>query len=174
MESKRRGRTPSRCGSGRRTQVNPGGRVVNPRRVVETRGVSISWDRVRRRPGVLGGGDRRREGATRIQALVWNCGNPSLRCQGRSSRGNHHEASVPMRSTGTDRPVRAMKAGHAARAKGSGQAVACAVQLATGGNGWMQQNPSPYRETRASLFIEGIANRRPELFVHWRRGMVGA
>jgi len=29
-------------------------------------------------------------------------------------------------------------------------------------------------KTRASLFIEGIAKRRPELFVHWRRGMVGA
>jgi len=29
-------------------------------------------------------------------------------------------------------------------------------------------------KTRASLFIEGIAKRRPELFVHWCRGMVGA
>jgi RNA-directed DNA polymerase len=29
-------------------------------------------------------------------------------------------------------------------------------------------------KTRASLFIEGIVKRRPELFVHWRRGMVGA
>jgi hypothetical protein len=29
-------------------------------------------------------------------------------------------------------------------------------------------------KTRASLFIEGIAKRRPGLFVHWHRGMVGA
>ena len=29
-------------------------------------------------------------------------------------------------------------------------------------------------KTRASLFIEGIAKRHPGLFVHWRRGMVGA
>ena len=42
-------------GEARRTQVNPRGRVVNQRLVVETRGVSISWDKARRRPGVLGG-----------------------------------------------------------------------------------------------------------------------
>jgi hypothetical protein len=35
--------------------VNPRGRVVSQRLVVETRGVSISWDKACRRPGVLGG-----------------------------------------------------------------------------------------------------------------------
>src|SRR4051794_40766724 len=65
---------------------------------------------------------------------MWNCGNLSLRCQGRSPSGDHHEASVPMRSTGTDQPVRARKAGHAAGAKGLGQAVVVNVQLATGGD----------------------------------------
>src|SRR4051794_41868527 len=63
-----------------------------------------------------------------------NCGNLSLRCQGRSPSGDHHEASVPMRSTGTDQLVRAMKAGNAAGAKGLGQAVVFNVQLATGGD----------------------------------------
>ena len=29
-------------------------------------------------------------------------------------------------------------------------------------------------KTRASLSIEGIAKRQPGLFIHWRRGMVGA
>lgn len=29
-------------------------------------------------------------------------------------------------------------------------------------------------KTRASLFIEGIAQRQPGLFVHWQRGMIGA
>lgn len=29
-------------------------------------------------------------------------------------------------------------------------------------------------QTRASLWVEGIANREPSLFIHWRRGMVGA
>ena len=159
MESTRRGRTPSRCGSGRRTPVNPCGRVVNQRLVVETRGVSISWEESAGDPGYWAGGDRRIEGATLIQALVWNCGNQSFRCQGRSPSGNHHEASVPKRSTGTDRPVRARKAGNAARAKGSGQAVAYAVQLATGGNGWMQQEPS--------------SSRNAECGMRWRHGRVG-
>ena len=39
-----------------------------------------------------------------------------------------------MRSTGTDQPVRAMKAGNAAGAKGLDQAVVFNVQLATGGD----------------------------------------
>jgi len=31
-----------------------------------------------------------------------------------------------------------------------------------------------YEATRASLFLEGISERQPHLFVHWQRGMVGA
>jgi hypothetical protein len=80
-------------------------------------------------------GGRCRGGVKLIQAVVRNCGNQSLRCQGRSTSGKHHEARVPMRGTGTDRPVRAMKAGNAAGAKGSSQAAAFGVQLATGGDG---------------------------------------
>ena len=29
-------------------------------------------------------------------------------------------------------------------------------------------------KTRASLWLEGISERQPGLFVHWQRGMVGA
>lgn len=90
---------------------------------------------VRRVLGDWAGGDRRIGGVKLIRALVRNCGNQSFRWQGRSTSGNNHEASVPMRSTGTDRPVGAMKAGHAAGAKGSGQAAAFGAQLATGGGG---------------------------------------
>ena len=79
-------------------------------------------------------GDRRIGGVTLILALVRNCGNQSFRCQGRSTSGIHREASVPKRNTGTDRPVRAMKAGNAAGAKGAGQAAVVRIQLATGGN----------------------------------------
>ena len=89
---------------------------------------------VRRTPGYGADGDRRIGGASLIRALMWNCGNLSLRCQGRSPSGDHHEASVPMRSTGADQPVRARKAGNAAGAKGLGQAVVFNVQLATGGD----------------------------------------
>ena len=89
---------------------------------------------VRRILGYWAGGDRRTGGVNLIRAFVWNCGNQSFRCQGGSTSGIHREASVPMRNTGTDRPVRAMKAGNAAGAKGSGQAAAFGVQLATGGD----------------------------------------
>ena len=58
---------------------------------------------------------------------------PGLRCQGRSSSGESHEARVPMLSAGADQPVRAVKAGNAARAKGLGQAAALYAQLETGG-----------------------------------------
>src|SRR5271169_430809 len=80
------------------------------------------------------GGDRRIGGAKLIRALGRNCGNLSLRWQGRSPSSNNREASVPMRSTGTDCPVRASMAGNAAGAKGAGQAAIVRVQLATGGN----------------------------------------
>jgi len=84
--------------------------------------------------GYWAGGDRRIGGVTLIRALVWNCGNQSFRCKGRSTSGEHRETRVPKRNTGTDRPVRAKKAGNAAGAKGTGQAVTFRVQLVTGGN----------------------------------------
>jgi hypothetical protein len=67
-----------------------------------------------------------------IRALVWNCGNQSFRCQGKSSSSTSCEAKSPKRNTGTDRPVRARKTGNAVRAKGTGQAVAFRIQLVTG------------------------------------------
>ncbi len=88
-----------------------------------------------RTPGYWASGGRRIGGENLIQASVRNCGNQSLRCQGRSTSGRNHKARVPMRSTGADRPVVVKKAGNAAGAKGSSQAVAFGVQLATGGDG---------------------------------------
>jgi hypothetical protein len=88
-----------------------------------------------REPDDCAGGGRRIGGVNLIQAFMRNCGNQSLRCQGRSSSGDNHEARVPMRSTGADRLVVVGKAGNAAGAKGSDRAVAFDVQLATGGDG---------------------------------------
>jgi hypothetical protein len=88
-----------------------------------------------RRPDYWASGDRRIGGVKLIWASVRNCGNQSFRCKGRSTSGENHEARVLMRSTGTDRLVVAMKAGNAAGAKESSQAVAFGVQLATGGSG---------------------------------------
>ena len=108
--------------------------MVIQRFVVKTRSVSISWDKSagclvagQTATGVIGS-------LTLIRALVRNCGNQSFRCQRRSTSGIHREASVLKRNTGTDRPIRAMKAGNAAGAKGAGQVAAFRVQLATGGN----------------------------------------
>ena len=53
-------------------------------------------------------------------AVAWNCRNQSLRCEGRSSSGENRKASVPMRSTGADRSVVAMKVRNGTGAKGSG------------------------------------------------------
>ena len=86
-----------------------------------------------RRPEYWACDDRRKGGVKPIQASVRNCGNQSFRCKGRSTSGEHHEASVPKRSTGADRLVVVKKAGNAAGAKGSDQEVAFSAQLATGG-----------------------------------------
>ena len=88
-----------------------------------------------RRPDYWASDGRRIGGVKLIQASVRNCGNQSLRCQGRSPSGTNHKARVPMRSTGADRPVVVTKAGNAAGAKGSSQADAFGVQLAAGGDG---------------------------------------
>ena len=88
-----------------------------------------------RGPDYWASGGLRLGGENLIQASVWNCGNQSFRCQGRSTSGRNHEARVPKRSTGTDRPVVVMKAGNAAGAKGSNQAAAFGAQLETGGSG---------------------------------------
>ena len=86
-----------------------------------------------REPDDWASGGRRIGGVKLIQASVRNCGNQSFRCKGRSTSGEHHEASVPKRSTGADRLVVVKKAGNAAGAKGSDQEVAFSAQLATGG-----------------------------------------
>jgi hypothetical protein len=107
----------------------------NPKNCRQNRGRLHSPGQACRVPDYRASGGRRLGGENLIQASVWNCGNQSFRCQGRSTSGRNHEARVPMRSTGTDRPVVVMKAGNAAGAKGSDQAAAFGVQLATGGDG---------------------------------------
>src|ERR1039457_5013178 len=94
-------------------------------------------------------GDRRRGGVKRMQAVARNCRNQSLCCQGRSPSGENREASVPMRSTGADRLAVAKKARNGAGAKGSGQAVVRAKQLATGG-------PRCARQTSPSISIRSV------------------
>ena len=44
------------------------------------------------KPEYWAGGDRRIEGMNLIRALVWNCGNQSFRCEGKSSSSLSYEA----------------------------------------------------------------------------------
>ena len=106
----------------------------NPQTCRRNQGRFYLLGQARQAPDDGAGGDRRIGGVKLIRALAWNCGNLSLRCQGRSPSGINREASVPMRSTGTDRPVRVLMASNAAGAKGTGQAAIVRAQLATGGN----------------------------------------
>jgi hypothetical protein len=107
----------------------------NPKNCRQNQGRFYLLGQACRAPDYWASGDRRIGGENLIRASVWNCGNQSFRCQGRSTSGRNHETRVPMRSTGTDRSVVVMKAGNAAGAKGSDQAAAFGVQLATGGGG---------------------------------------
>jgi hypothetical protein len=100
----------------------------------QNQGRVLLLGQVYRKPEYWVDGDRRIEGMNLIRALVWNCGNQSFRCEGKSSSSLSYEAKRPKRSTGTDRPVRAMRTGNAVGAKGAGQAVAFRIQLETGGD----------------------------------------
>jgi hypothetical protein len=92
---------------------------------------------VRRELGYWARGGRRIGGVNLTQALMRNYGNQCSDAKGEAQVEKNHEARVPMWSAGADQPVRAMKAGNVAGAKGLGQAAAFYVQLATGGDVWM-------------------------------------
>jgi len=100
----------------------------------QNQGRKVLLGRACRIPDYRAGDDRRIGGVNLIRALVWNCGNQSFRCQGKSSSSKSYEAKSPKRNTGTDRPVRAMKTGNAVGAKRTGQAAAFRIQLVTGGD----------------------------------------
>ena len=78
--------------------------------VVETRSVSSSWDKSAEMPDDWAGGDRRRGGVKLDIGFHAELQEPVAPMQGRSSSGENRKARVPMRSTGADRPVGAMKA----------------------------------------------------------------
>src|SRR5271165_1959578 len=84
--------TSGRCVLVRRTQVNPS----KTRRYPENRRQNQErFDLLGpacREPDDWAGGDRRIGGVTPTQAFARNCGNQSLRWQGRSSSGENREA----------------------------------------------------------------------------------
>lgn len=105
-----------------------------PKNCRQNQGRLYPLGQVCRLPDYWASGDRRIGGVNLFQAFVWNCGNQSFRCEGRSSSGRSHKVRVPIRSTGADRFVVAKKTSNVVGAKGSSQDVAFIVQLGTGGD----------------------------------------
>src|SRR5258706_6950074 len=66
--------------------------------VVKTRAEMGALGLVCRTPDYWADDDRRKGGVTLILASARNCGNQSLRWQGKSPSGQNHEAKLPMRS----------------------------------------------------------------------------
>ena len=90
------------------------------RDVIETRLQSVVWDRAWGQPAYCPGGGRHEGGVSSTTGSRAERGNLSPRCQGRTSSGRPTRGRVPMRGTGTDRLVVAMKPGNAGGAKESG------------------------------------------------------
>ena len=88
--------------------------------VIETRGRMNPWDQARKGPAYGPGDDRRRGGASHVQAPVWNVGTERPDVKGKVRGDEPRRANVPMRDDGADRSVVAMKPGNAGRAKGTG------------------------------------------------------
>ncbi len=86
-----------------------------------------------RRPVYCLGGDRHEGGVSSTTGSRAERGNLSPRCQGRPSSGRPMRGRVPIRGTGADRLVVAMKPGNAGGAKGSGRSALGAGQPAMGG-----------------------------------------
>jgi hypothetical protein len=103
------------------------------RDVIETRLQSLAWDKVWGIPAYCPGGDRHERWRESGLGFCVERGNLSPRCQGRPPSGRPTRDRVPMRGTGADRPVRAMKLGNAGRAKGSGRPALVASQPEMGG-----------------------------------------
>jgi hypothetical protein len=99
---------------------------------IKTEAESLPWEEAWGQPAYCPGGVRHEGGASLAQAPVWNVGTcrPIARLASGARRGQQREGEpqaagtargrVPMRATGTDRPVVVRKPGNAGGAKGAG------------------------------------------------------
>ena len=74
--------------------------------------------RVQRGPAYCLGGIRHKGGASLIQALVWSVGTGRPDDKGEARSGSPMRARVPMRGTGAEQPVVAMRSRNGEGAKG--------------------------------------------------------
>jgi len=77
---------------------------------VETRVNSLIWDKSGGRPDFCPDGIRHEGGVTLLQAFMWNAGTCRPDAKGEIQVGGPYEVRVPMRGTGAERPVVAVKA----------------------------------------------------------------
>ena len=101
--------------------------------VIETRLRMKPWDEARKGPVYGPGDDRRRSGASRVQALVWNVGTERPDVKGEVRGDEPRRASVPMRGDGADWSVVVVKPGNAGGAKGPACPASSVRQLCNGG-----------------------------------------
>jgi len=87
--------------------------------VIETRGRMNPWDQARKGPAYGPGDDRRRGGASHVQAPVWNVGTERPDAKGETRGAEPRRVRVPMRDAGADWSVVARKLGNAGGAKGA-------------------------------------------------------
>ena len=103
------------------------------RNVIETRLQSLAWEAVKAIPVYGLDGDRRKGGASSIQALAGNVGTCRHDAKGHVQVEAPRGQKVPMRGTGTDQPVVALKPGNAGGAKGLNGSAKGMDQPAMGG-----------------------------------------
>ena len=87
------------------------------RDAIESRLQSLACDRAWEIPVYCSSGGRHERRRDPGLGFCAERGNLSPRCKGRTPSGRPTRSRVPMRGTGADRPVRAMKPGNAGRAK---------------------------------------------------------
>jgi hypothetical protein len=100
--------------------------------VIKTRLQSLAWDRVKAEPAYGLDGDRRKGGVSLVLALMENVGTCRHDAKG-MPKWKTHKARVPMRGTGADQPVVALKPSNAGGAKGLNGSADGMDQPAMGG-----------------------------------------
>lgn len=87
--------------------------------VIETRGLSLTWDKVWKRPAYGPDGDRHKGGMSVIRARTRNVGPCGADAKGEGRGDELTRPRVPMRHRGADCPIVVWKPGNAGGAKGA-------------------------------------------------------
>ncbi len=103
------------------------------RDVIETRGESLTWDKVWKGPVYGPDGDRHKGGMSVIRARMRNVGSCGADAKGEGQGDELTRPRVPKRHRGADRLIVVMKPGNAGGAKGANGSAKGMDQPAMGG-----------------------------------------